>query len=225
MDRVVILGASRGLGAELVKYVCGTGYPVVGFGRKEGALSQLREQFPLFEYTVADFATRIGQDETLRYLLEENYGKVIVVAGGGPYGLFQDREWKDHQWAWDVTFQFPARVLHALTVAARRDQVIVIGSAVAESSADPMAASYCAAKHALRGLVTTLRLENPGWDLRLFSPGYMDTDLLPKNAAVRKLGVYAPSEVARELWTWSLSADNSGHKVYPIHPSIRTSIT
>jgi 3-hydroxybutyrate dehydrogenase len=218
MGRAVILGASRGLGAELVKQVCAAEYGAVGFGRKESLLAALRERFPSFEYHVADFSRRAGQDDVLKFVLSEDYAKVFCVAGGGPYGRFADRDWKDHQWAWEVSYLFPARVLHTLAVARRTPQVILIGSAVAESAADPMAASYCAAKHALVGLVMSLRAEYPGWDLRLFSPGYMDTDLLPKNAAVRQLGTYSPVHMAHELWQWSLGADSIGHKVYPKSP-------
>ena len=220
MDRVIVLGASRGLGAELVKHISSAGYSVVGFGRKAAALEALREANPSFKFHLTDFSTQLGQDEAIRYLVEQSYSKVISVAGGGPYGPFQNRAWKDHRWGWEVTFQFPARVIHAMLVAGRLDkQLVLVGSAVAESSPDPMAASYSAAKHALKGLVTSVQLENPSWDVRLFSPGYMDTDMLPANAVVRELGVYNPALIAGELWSWSLSSDKSGHRVYPKHPS------
>lgn len=218
MDRVVILGASRGFGAALVRHISAKRMPVVGFGRKEKALARLKDAHPLFEYRVADFSTHLGQDETLRYLIEADFSKVICVAGGGPYGPFQEQRWENHLWSWNVTFQFPARVIHALLVAKKDAQLILIGSSIAESMADPNAASYCAAKHALKGLFQTVRAENPSWDVRLFSPGYMDTEMLPPNAAIRNHGVYDPAQLAEELWTWSLSADNTGHRVYPRHP-------
>jgi NAD(P)-dependent dehydrogenase (short-subunit alcohol dehydrogenase family) len=106
-----------------------------------------------------------------------------------------------------------------LAEARRFVPVILLGSAVAEASADPGAASYCAAKHALKGLIASLRAEIPAWDLRLFSPGYMDTEMLPGNAAARRQGVYSPARMARELWDWSLTPDIGGHKLYPRHPS------
>jgi len=219
MDRAVILGASRGLGAELVKKACSTTYSVTGFGRKEPALKELKSQFPLFEYNIADLANPAGQDTVIRYLLEEPFSKLFCVAGGGPYGAFGQANWRDHEWAWEVSFKAHARVLHALAQAHRFEQVVLIGSSVAESMGDKGAASYCAAKHALKGLYLSLRQDYPTWDVRLFSPGYMDTALLPMNAAVRKSGVYDPGNVALDLWTWSLSADNGGHKVYPKHPT------
>lgn len=219
MERAVILGASRGLGAELVQVVCGAMFPVHGFGRKEARLAALREKFPLFEYDVADFSVRTEQDRVIQAVLETDCSKVFCVAGGGPFGPFHQREIKDHDWAWEVSFRFPAKVAHALLRAKPDVQLILVGSSVAESGPDMQAASYAAAKHALKGLFATLRLENPDFDIRLFSPGYMDTDMLPKNAAVRQRGVYSPQMVAQELWLWSLSADPTGHRVYPPHPS------
>jgi short-subunit dehydrogenase len=220
MERVIVLGASRGLGAELVKHILAEGNSAVGFSRKETPLKTLRALHPKFEFHLADFSTREGQDLVARFLAEESFTKVIAVAGGGPYGRFEERAWKDHQWAWDVSFQFPARVIHTLLSSGRTDkQLILVGSAVAEGDQDPMAASYSAAKHALKGLVRTVKAENPLWDIRLFSPGYMDTEMLPANAAVRQRGVYGPAQIARELWDWSLCADDTGHKVYPKHPS------
>lgn len=193
-------------------------FPTFGFGRKKERLAALREKFPLFSYGVADFSKPASQDEVLSEAVAHDYSKIFYVAGGGPYGPFQAREWRDHDWALQVSFLMPARLLHALLKAERKPQVILIGSSVAETMGDPGAASYCAAKHALRGLWASLRAENPGWDLRLFSPGYMDTEMLPQNAQVRAQGVYDPAQVARELWLWTLAADESGHRVYPKHP-------
>lgn len=220
MERVIVLGASRGLGAELVKTILADGHAAVGFSRKETLLKTLRALHPRFEFHLADFAARESQELVTQFLVEQNYSKVIAVAGGGPFGRFEERAFKDHQWAWDVSFQFQARVIHTMLTSGRTDkQLIVIGSAVAEDGPDPLAASYSAAKHALKGLVKTVKAENPLWDIRLFSPGYMDTEMLPSNAAVRQLGVYSPAAIARELWYWAMAPDNTGHKVYPKHPS------
>lgn len=220
MDRAVILGASRGLGAALAAEISKSAYAVTGFARKSEPMVKLQAQFPLFEYQLVDFSVRADQDAVIHYVLEQDCRKVFCVAAGGPFGPFQEREWKDHLWAWEVSFLFYARLLHALLKERKFEtQVIAVGSSVAENLPDPKAASYCAAKHALKGLVMSLRSENPDWDLRLFSPGYMDTEMLPRQASVRQQGVYQPDIIARELWLWSLSADEIGHKVYPKHPT------
>lgn len=219
MERAVIFGASRGLGAALACHLCTLGYPVVGWGRKQAALSAIRAKYPLFAYQIADFSKSEGQDQALSYLIEQNYDRVFCVVGGGPYGPYAERSWDAHSWAWQVTYVFAARVLHTLSAAHRFPQVVLVGSSIAESAPDPGAASYAAAKHALVGLYSSLRIEMPDWDIRLFSPGYMNTEMLPANAPVRKYGVYEPVGLAEELWTWSLSADIGGHRMYPKHPT------
>ncbi len=216
--QTLILGASRGLGRALALYVCGEGHSVVGISRKQSLLQAIADEQPLFTFDTADFANVDGQNKVLDFLQERAFDKIFLVAGGGPFGLFHERSIKDHVWAWEVSFVFHARVLHLLASRGAKEQVVLVGSSVAESGADPMAASYCAAKHALKGLYASLRAENPQWDLRLFSPGYMDTDMLPKNAAVRNGGVYSPARMAEELWRWTLTPADQPHKMYPHHP-------
>lgn len=219
MKRVVILGASRGLGAELVNLACQSGYSTMGFARKEAALQALQIKNQNFNYLIADLSKREDQDKVIQYLRTEDYEKVFCVAGGGPYALFGESDWKNHEWALNVTFLAHARALHAMAQAGRFAQVILVGSSVAEAEGDMYAASYSAAKHALRGLYASLRLDYPSWDVRLLSPGYMDTPMLPANAKVRIKGVYDPIDVANDVWKWSISADIGGYKVYPKHPS------
>ncbi|MBK7960771.1 MAG: hypothetical protein IPK04_05925 [Bdellovibrionales bacterium] len=89
-------------------------------------------------------------------------------------------------------------------------QGIFIGSQIAERNPDINAASYTAAKHALLGIISTLQKEalegkdtkkaSLAHDLRLFSPGYMNTSLLPPTAWPR-LGALRFS--SQEFWQQS----------------------
>lgn len=212
MESVAILGASRGLGLEILKVVALSGHHVTGFSRKPGPA------MPNVTYEPADFSKEDDQLRVIQKLEASSFSRIFIVAGGGPYGEYGQKQWKDHKWAWEVTFLFPARVLHALQKGPC-PQVILIGSSVAESAGDPGAASYASAKHALKGLFSSLIFESPGWDIRLFSPGYMDTEMLPPNAPIRKKGVWPPAEVAKQIWRWSLEPDKGGHRVQPKHPS------
>lgn len=213
--RTLILGASRGLGRALAIEATVNLSAVVGVSRKENLLQAMAAEQPLFTFLVADFAKTEDQNRVLEYLRAQRFDKIFLVAGGGPYGLFHQRAMRDHLWAWETSFVFHAKVLHLLASLRRGEQTIVVGSSVAEDKPDPHAASYCAAKHALKGLTLSLRAENPDWDLRLFSPGYMDTDLLPKNAAVRNEGIHNASQVAEDLWRWSLTPPGEAHKMDP----------
>lgn len=222
MDSVghsLILGASRGLGRALALRIAADGAGVTGFARKEHLLAKLKRECPGFEFQVADFSKPEGQQKVLDFITAGQLSRVFIMAGGGPYGLFHERSFKDHRWSFETSFIFPACVLHALAQSNHPPQTIIIGSSVAENAPDPRAASYCAAKHALRGLFLSVRQEYPHWDLRLFSPGYMDTDLVPKNAAVRnERELYNPTQIADELWRWTLTPPAQAHKMYPNFP-------
>lgn len=220
IDRVhaLILGASRGLGRELARVILEANGKVTGVARKADKLAQIAQEYSAFEYVVADFTKLEGQSLVLKLLRDRKFDRVFYCAGGGPYGPFHQFSWASHQWAFDVTFTFAAQVLHQLAREPNPPQMTLIGSAVAESRPDPGAVSYCAAKHALRGLFECLKLEYPNWDLRLYSPGYMDTDMIPPNAAVRKKGVHSPRAVAEDVWRWTLTSGSSGHMMAAIHP-------
>ncbi|MGE4130319.1 MAG: SDR family NAD(P)-dependent oxidoreductase [Bdellovibrionales bacterium] len=218
METVVILGASRGLGASLSRLAAKAGNTVLGWSRKKDRLEEIQRQSPTFSYRIADFSVEEDQTRVLEELGSLPFDKLFYVAGGGPFGPFHSKSWAAHDWALEVSFRFPARILHLLANRQPQVQTVIIGSSVAEAAPDPGAASYCAAKHALNGLVKTLQVEYPQWDLRLFSPGYMDTELLPVNAAVRNLGVHDLELVAQDLWRWSLTEEHGGHKMHPKHP-------
>ncbi|MBX9769145.1 MAG: hypothetical protein K2X47_17855, partial [Bdellovibrionales bacterium] len=135
--------------------------------------------------------------------------RLIYFVGGGPHGLFQQKQWKDHEWSFQVTFRTPARFLHeVMRNSLGLQQLTFIGSAIAGDSPDPEAASYCAAKHALQGLISSIQEEQrhlpaDTLDLRLYSPGYMNTGLLPRNAWPRYKGnVLEPELVAQDLLEW-----------------------
>lgn len=209
MERIAVLGASRGLGFELSKILLNYDVSLLLSSRKiqDWDLGKSHSLLP------ADFTKSEDQDRILNALTEFQPHRLFYVAGGGPYGNFADKEWKDHVWAYQLNLLFPARLMFQLLKnGAQSDlkQMIFVGSSVAESKPDPKAASYSSAKHGLKGLVETLKLEYPKFDLRLFSPGYMDTDMLPANALPRQSeGLVAKShEVAQTLWQWSNSQLN-----------------
>lgn len=211
MERIAILGASRGLGQALANLLQKEEVALFLSSRKIQTVEAFQNSN--HELIQADFTRPEQQDQLLHEIKAFNPHRLFYVAGGGPFGLYPAREWKDHLWAFQVNFLFPALLLHDLLShlnELRLKQAVFIGSAIAESQPDPMAASYAAGKHALKGLIDSLKLENPGFDLRLFSPGYMDTQMLPANAWPRhqpdpEKPVRQPEEIAKQLWQWSHS--------------------
>lgn len=220
-EKWVILGGSRGLGAAFVRQVgqqC-PGLAMLVSSRKQEKMQDFLQTFceggGNVQLLAADFVQKEGQQLVLEQLDQFEPHRVFYFAGGGPYGEFGQRAWRDHIWALEVNFLFAARVLHwALSKPEPQlKQFVLVGSAVAEDKPDPMAASYCAAKHALFGLYKSVVAENPKIDIRLFSPTYMDTELLPPNASPRQSGVEIlnPDEVAAKMWEWVNKDDHQGH--------------
>ncbi|MBL7545251.1 MAG: SDR family oxidoreductase [Bdellovibrionaceae bacterium] len=187
-EKWILLGAGRGLGLSFSSLVkrC---YPEIELFIASRSINGFDfSKTDLFEF----YAEKI---------VEFDADRVFYFAGGGPYGPFSKFEWKDHLWSLNVTFGFPAYLLNYLGKNNPKiRQMIFIGSAIAESQPDPHAGMYCASKHALKGLVESLKKEGYPIALTLFSPGYMNTAMLPKAAWPReKSRVDEPEAVAQQL--------------------------
>lgn len=209
--RIAILGASRGLGAELAQHIHKEAPDSVLLlsSRKEAPLKILARAGDWV--AVSDFSNTDQQEKLIATLRDFKPETLFYVAGGGPFGAYEGKEWKDHLWAMEVNLLFPARVLHALMAEVELRgairKIVFVGSAIAGQRPDPKASSYAAAKHGLRGLITSIQAERPSVDIQLFEPGYMETDMLPRHAWPRQQGIAAnPKDEARKLWQLSQSS-------------------
>jgi short-subunit dehydrogenase len=185
--KFILLGASRGLG--------------------QATFQALQKKYPAAEFLLVSrkiengFQCDFSKSENLPRLMNEiekfSPTHIVYLAAGGPYGNFHEKKWNDHLWSLQVSFLFPAQLLHSLMQKPpiNLKKFVCVGSAIAENKADPQAASYCAAKHALRGLISTIQAENKSaFKVDLFSPGYMETDLLPAQSWPRQQGLADSAE-------------------------------
>ena len=209
MESIAFLGCSRGLGKQVclqAQIEFENSFSLL-VARNSELLSELSLSLEKDSHWQSlDFSKEDSVEKTVELLKKHSIKKLCYFAAGGPYGNFADKKWKDHMWSLQVSFLTPARLLHACLSDSelKLEQVIFIGSTVADSRPDPMASSYAASKHGLKGLVSTVIAEKPGMDLRFFRPGYMDTDLLPANTAPRlEKSVLDPKEVAWKFWQWT----------------------
>ena len=190
MEKFILLGASRGLGwcvyQQLLKQK-----PEAHFLLSSRKIENRKNEIGANTFLLAqDFSQSEVDKNFMNKLAEFQATTLIYFAGGGPYGLFQEKKWSDHLWSLRTSFLFPAELIHLILSQKanwpRLQKIVVMGSAVAEDKPDPKASSYAAAKHALKGLIDSIKLEQGGMpNLILFSPPYMQTDMLPANSHPR----------------------------------------
>lgn len=201
--KFILLGASRGLGwatfAQLAKK-----YPQSHFLLISRKIADCKTTHANTKLFAADFSQATLSDELVKVIQDFNPTHILYIAGGGPYGEFQAKKWSDHVWALNVNFNTPAQILHFVMQEIQNSKsfsnlksCVFVGSSIAENKPDAMASSYCAAKHALKGLVTTIQQENaiPQLNVKLFSPGYIETGLLPQNSWPRRQGLTQSAEI------------------------------
>lgn len=213
--RFALLGSSRGLGwatfQELQKKEYASAFLLSSrkIQERQTENSRLNQNATKeIQYIHQDFSKLPVDLQFLKTLQQFAPTDLIYFAGGGPYGKFAEKKWSDHQWALNTTFFYPAQLLHSIVEQQKTHwgslgNVVFMGSSIAESRPDPKAASYAAAKHALKGLIHTIQLEidsTSGLSLHLFSPGYMQTDLLPLHSEPRQKQLAEnPFDVAKKL--------------------------
>jgi short-subunit dehydrogenase len=232
--RAIIFGSSRGLGRALGCFIAShlEGIEEVWLcGRKEALLEGLAREMaqgnkaegvPPFLGRVKveslDLSSEKGQEGACQILKKHDFDLVIYSAGGGPHGEFAAKEWKDHFWSLNVNLISPLRLIHTwLEVGSERKSgtFVVVGSRIAENSPDPLAASYGAGKTGLLGFMASLQPELEGKMNRvwLFSPGYMDTDMLPLNAKVRAESKLMSADAAAQAMLRWIKKDGPWHRV------------
>lgn len=223
---VAIIGSSRGLGKAIALFVkehLAEAENLYLFSRKTNLLSELEKklnnQFKQIKTFSADMSKAEDVSSVSQELARLNPDLVIYSAGGGPHGEFIKKEWKDHEWALRVGLVSPVELLHKWLNIRNPDQpgrFIIVGSRIAESDPDFKASSYAAAKHGLLGLISSIQPElqnnqNKAW---LFSPGYIDTEMLPQTATVRHNGakIMSVETAAQALLRW-VKKDGPWHRV------------
>ena len=182
---IVITGATRGLGRALVAAFSVAGHTVVGCGRSDGHVRNLRTEFP----GPHSFARVDVTDATAVSAWAND-----VIAKHGPPDLLVNNAalmntpaplWEvpadEFSAIIDVNVKGVFNVVRAFVPAmvARKSGVIVNLSSGWGRSTAPEVAPYCATKYAIEGLTLALAQELPtGMAAVPLNPGIIDTDML-----------------------------------------------
>ncbi len=184
--RVLITGASSGIGAETAQRLARRGDDVVLVARgREGlnkVAAKIRDAGGFAVVETADVTAREQIERAIDRAAEQLGGldAVIVNAGAAAYGLFRDTSPEDVERTLAVTFMGAVNTVRAALphLEATGGALVATGS-VAAKYPQPLLATYSASKHALRGFMESLRLElrATGSSVRvgLVHPGPVDT--------------------------------------------------
>ena len=178
--RVVLTGASSGIGWYLASELVRSGAMVVITGRRSDRLQTLRRSFGNPQKRLIAVAGDITESSHRQRLIEttvDELGGIDIIinnAGIGAIGNFEDATSERLRRIFEVDF-FAATELTRLALPhlRRGDQpAVCVVSSVLGHRAVPGKSEYCAAKFALRGWAESLRVElqPSGIDVLMVSP-------------------------------------------------------
>jgi NADP-dependent 3-hydroxy acid dehydrogenase YdfG len=194
MRRVVVTGASSGIGAATVRLFRSRGWDVVGVARRADRLAQLAAETGADVFT-ADLTRQADVDALRDHLAATGPVHALVNNAGGAKGLdsVENSELDDWAWMFEINVLAVKRVISAV-LPLLRDGISAdrpVGGADAPASADIVnvtsiaghvayigGGGYNAAKFAAHAMTEVLRLELNGEPIRVIeiAPGMVRTD-------------------------------------------------
>ena len=184
-NRVVVTGASSGIGAATVRLFREHGWEVVGVARREDRLRALAEETGA-EYFVADLTRQEDVDALRDRLAASGPIHALVNNAGGAFGLasVEDSDPDDWRRMFEINVIGTKLVTSALLPLLRLGSVergvadILTITSIAGHIAYEGGSGYNAAKFAEHAIVAVLRLELAGEPIRVLevAPGMVRTD-------------------------------------------------
>src|SRR5680860_333569 len=184
--RVVVTGASSGIGAATVRAFREQGWDVVGVARRAERLATLREETGAEVFT-ADLTKQADVDALRDYLAASGPVNALVNNAGGAKGLDTVENSSIEDWAWmfEINVLAVKRVTSALLPLLRASVAdaaasadIVTVTSIAGHVAYLGGGGYNAAKFAAHAMTEVLRLELNGEPIRVIeiAPGMVKTE-------------------------------------------------
>ncbi|WP_313541108.1 SDR family oxidoreductase [Leifsonia aquatica] len=183
--RVVVTGASSGIGAATVRLFRERGWDVVGVARREDRLRDLADETGA-EVFVADLTRQEDVDALRDHLAATGGVHALVNNAGGAHGLASVEESSVDDWVWmfEINVLGTKRVISALLPLLREGAAqtghadILNLTSIAGHQAYVGGGGYNAAKFAQHALTEVLRLELNGEPIRVVevAPGMVATE-------------------------------------------------
>jgi NAD(P)-dependent dehydrogenase (short-subunit alcohol dehydrogenase family) len=183
--RIVLTGATRGLGRALIPGFVAAGHVVFGCGRSAAQIAELSKRYPAPNgFAAVDVTDRAAVDAWAKTVLDASGPPDLLINNAAvmnPVAKLWNIPADDFDRVIDVNIKGVANVLRAFVPAMvrRGTGVIVNLSSGWGRSTAPDVAPYCATKYAIEGLTLALAQElPPGMAAIPLNPGIIDTDML-----------------------------------------------
>src|SRR3954453_18597187 len=214
--RIVVTGASSGVGLAAVERLAREGAALALVARGERALEEAADRARALGAVAhaipADVSDRVRAVAAIERAIDALGGLDAVVSNAGAvaFGHFLEVEPENFDRTVAITFGGAVNVIRAALPALRasRGTVVAVSSIMARVPL-PAFSSYTAAKHALRGFLNTLQVEEreqrTGVRIAMVSPGPIDTPIYGRATSAtgrqpaKLFDAYEADEVAKGI--------------------------
>ena len=198
----LVTGGSRGIGRAVAAALKGAGATVTVLGRDEATLAQAVVQGDAAGFVVADVTDAATVDAGIAHAAAQHGPVDILIAnaGGAESASFAKADSEQFRRMFELNVMGSVHAIRAVLdgMVARRFGRIVAVASTAGLKGYAYVSAYCAAKHAVVGLVRALALETAatGVTVNAVCPGYTDTDMVRESAARISAKTGRPAEEA-----------------------------
>lgn len=199
--RILITGASSGIGLETVNLLAAQGHKIIASARRAKPLEDLVEKFPDQVIAVIGDVRLIEDVEQMVQTAVNTWGGLDVLVNNAGLGVFDplvDAQLDDWHTMIDVNIKGLLNCIHTALPELRKNQGQIVNLAsVAAHNVFPNSGVYCSTKHAVLAISESLRLELSS-ELRIttISPGSVNTPFIEQTRNQELLQNYRGSFAA-----------------------------
>lgn len=204
--RILITGATSGIGAATYELAIKNGHQVFIAGRNEAVLAEMASKNPNTFFLKTD-VTNVEEVKAMTQAAVQQMGGIDVLlnnAGLGIFDLLEDAKLADWHTMIDVNIKGFLNVLHTCLphLVASTGHVLNLGS-LASHYVFPNSGVYCATKHAVFAMSESIRTElAKKIRVTTISPGAVNTPFIEQTKNEELLSHFRPSFAAGMPVEW-----------------------
>lgn len=197
LKRIIITGASSGIGAAAARQLAEKGHQLVVAARRTEALHELANKYPEQVKPISSDVRSVAEVQAMIDLCVTSFGGVDVLVNNAGMGVFDpliDAKLEDWHLMIDVNVKGLLNCVHAALphLIKSKGHIVNLGS-VASHNVFANSGVYSCTKHAVLAISESLRIEHGG-DIHVttISPGQVNTEFIDQTSNTELLKDYKP---------------------------------